>query len=773
MSLPWKKRKSRLRKLLNAGLDGDDDAEGLALDRILHGQSVIGKTAKTNQVDTLRFSDKDLNMLGTLEYGQYGIVLIFYSQIDVVTCKLDGRVYVRKSTEKRFAMKIHDQCSPQFERDILLKARRTQTKWAPHLLCAFQTPTHLNLVMDYAEAGTMSDVLESSPYEGRIPEDDLMWWAPQIVSAIDWCHSQGFVHRDIKPNNFVLTPTSHLMLIDFGSAAPLLPRQSDGSQMVPKQHCLVPCGTCDYISPEILKAHEEALVEMEMADDMCPLITPADVGGYGRETDWWSMGAMLYEMVYGAAPFFAKEIRQTYVKIVNYYKNLKLDKSVLISSHLQDLLKRLLTDAELRLGRCSIDDLKMHRFFQGTEWSSLHHKQPPTNLHLPQFTYSAPVHPEDVPHACSPPDASQSRAYAFSALFQSSPIPGQGSPPETSHAVGSANAPGGRSILREQPLASFIGFSWGPARDAFKHTNKDPLPQDQPVLNTPRPLRRSVPATPFPRIPLERGDGTPNVPRYPFATPMRPNRDAPFHTLPRASTVRRTVQRRAVSDREAMKQLVSCVGMSARKRVLESGRKPRILTSASRSSPLKELRFDSSVVVVSAAGAVSYKLESVTQSDSTFITSLLSGSGSGSSERLAQGALGEDDGGMDGESDSDLPSSPSPSPRPGSAQSTMSKRSRSRSSTTSSSHSRGSQGSIQPTEMIKRPFSPPISLPPLWRPKSPLPPQKSHLDIFTADLALSDATLNGFDRRYAKLMEDISRTERRLQKISTKFCNKD
>jgi serine/threonine protein kinase len=87
------------------------------------------------------------------------------------------------------------QCFPQLERDLLLRACRTKSNWAPHLLCAFQTSTHLNLVMDFAEGGTLWDVLESSPLDGRISESDITWWAPQIVSAINWCHQEGFVHR--------------------------------------------------------------------------------------------------------------------------------------------------------------------------------------------------------------------------------------------------------------------------------------------------------------------------------------------------------------------------------------------------------------------------------------------------------------------------------------------------------------------------------------------------------------------------------------------------
>lgn len=134
--------------------------------------------------------------------------------------------------------------------------------------------------------------------------------------------------RDIKPSNFVITPDANLLLIDFGSSVQLLPPQIDGSRLVPKASCLVLCGTCDYISPEILEMQEEALVAF---DDVEEIFIAEGEGGYGWETDWWSLGVTVYELAFGVAPFFAKDIRGTYERILNHHVGRKKEYRMLIS----------------------------------------------------------------------------------------------------------------------------------------------------------------------------------------------------------------------------------------------------------------------------------------------------------------------------------------------------------------------------------------------------------------------------------------------------------
>jgi len=290
-------------------------------------------------------------------------------------------------------------------------------------------------------------------------------------------------------------------------------------------------------------------------------------------------------------------------------------------------------------------------FIQGSE------RYPP-DLHLPQFTYN-----EDLPEEREPrlPHADQEQPtnspFDFSALFQPSD---DGSSPALSIL---RTAP--RSILRQDAESFFVGFSWGPLVSAFPDVS--PIATTIPAAApSPQALSLSYHQTQVPQTPAPAALSSNEL-----ATPMRGG----VGIISCASTLRRTrtaPRRRPVSDREAMRQLVDCIGLSARKKVLAAGRTPRSSTlGPSRTKTLRfateppePLDFAESWLAEAArysptAGVGAWRDDDSSKLDGTAVFALDVG--------------GEDE--SDGASASDVPPSPSPSPRPGSAMSMLSRRS--------------------------------------------------------------------------------------------------
>ncbi len=407
--------------------------------------------------------------------------------------------------------------------------------------------------------------------------------------------------------------------------------------------------------------------------------------GYGVETDWWSIGAMIYEMAYGVAPFFARDIRSTYLKIIDFRTSLTFQMNVSVSNELRDLLIQyvemswiswtcvivLLIVYSLMPKSVSVTMEQRRscstRFLTARDGKlfTLVRKRPifclrclikrseryPSDLHLPQFTYN-----KDLPGSLEPslPDPRQEQPtnpFDFSALFQPSD---DGSPPALSIL---RTTP--RSILRQDAESFFVGFSWGPSVDAFPDvppiTGTTPAAAPSPPALSLSYHQTQPPQTPAPAA-LSSGE---------LATPMRGGTGI----ISCASTLRRTApRRRPVSDREAMRQLVDCIGLSARKKVLAAGRTPRGSTLGP--SRTKTLRFATEppepldFAEPWPNGAAHYSAHAWRDGDS----SKLDGTAV-----FALDVGGEDE--SDGATASDAPPSPSPSPRPGSAMSMLSRRS--------------------------------------------------------------------------------------------------
>lgn len=128
------------------------------------------------------------------------------------------------------------------------------------------------IIMEYVEGITLKKHID---HRGALPEREVLYYATQILSALDYIHSKGIVHCDIKPQNIILLQNGSIKVADFGIAR--LDAMLDRS----KERSDVALGTVYYVSPE-------------QAQGKAPK----------AESDLYSLGVMLYEAMTNRLPFY-------------------------------------------------------------------------------------------------------------------------------------------------------------------------------------------------------------------------------------------------------------------------------------------------------------------------------------------------------------------------------------------------------------------------------------------------------------------------------------
>nr|CAD7264615.1 unnamed protein product [Timema shepardi]CAD7574148.1 unnamed protein product [Timema californicum] len=127
--------------------------------------------------------------------------------------------------------------------------------------------------MELAENGSLLDIIRRDTY---IDEVRASRWFQQLVDGVDYCHEKGVVHRDIKCDNLLMDIDDNIKLSDFGFArGHMKPRNG----VFPLSDTF--CGSYAYASPEILR---QVPYEPQLSDI-------------------WSMGVVLYAIVFGRLPF--------------------------------------------------------------------------------------------------------------------------------------------------------------------------------------------------------------------------------------------------------------------------------------------------------------------------------------------------------------------------------------------------------------------------------------------------------------------------------------
>eukprot|EP01137_Pigoraptor_chileana_P018178 Opistho-2@77262 len=150
----------------------------------------------------------------------------------------------------------------------------------------FEDKQNVYIVLEMCHNKSMMDLLKKRE---RLTEPEARYYFLQILSAIEYMHKNKVIHRDLKLGNLFLNADMEIKVGDFGLATTV---DTDGE----RKRTL--CGTPNYIAPEILDGSN----------------------GHSFEVDIWSLGVILYTLLFGRPPFETESVKSTYQRIrLNQY----------------------------------------------------------------------------------------------------------------------------------------------------------------------------------------------------------------------------------------------------------------------------------------------------------------------------------------------------------------------------------------------------------------------------------------------------------------------
>lgn len=187
-------------------------------------------------------------------------------------------------------------------------------------------------------------------FERIMAEKEAKFYISEIIIAIDYLHQLDIIYRDLKLENVMLDKHGHVKLIDFGL-----------SRMNVTENALATtfCGTLEYMAPEVFQKE-----------------------GYGKPSDWWSLGVFTHDIMSGYTPFQASKSksgdRKSAIKkkVMQGLVNIPLCFSSAAAAFVRDLL---IIQVSQRLGSPGASKIKSHWFFEEINWSMVLNKsyEPP------------------------------------------------------------------------------------------------------------------------------------------------------------------------------------------------------------------------------------------------------------------------------------------------------------------------------------------------------------------------------------------------------------
>mmetsp|Transcript_25677 Transcript_25677/g.44971 ORF Transcript_25677/g.44971 Transcript_25677/m.44971 type:complete len:345 (+) Transcript_25677:2746-3780(+) len=276
-----------------------------------------------------RLTMDDFFLIKVIGKGSYGKVLL-------VRKINSNEVLAMKILRKDFIARRNQIQHTRTERSVL---ERVKHPFIVELKYAFQTPLKLYFCLEYCPGGELFFHLSRST---RFDESRACFYAACIVLALQHLHAQNIVYRDLKPENVLIDHEGYAKITDFGLSKENIMDNSSTHTF---------CGTPEYLAPEILARR-----------------------GHNKSVDWWSLGALIFEMLTGLPPFYNRDRERLFHSIM--YSELSYP--TYISATCKDLISSLFVkEPTQRLGSGKRDakDIMEHPWFASIDWKRLEMKE--------------------------------------------------------------------------------------------------------------------------------------------------------------------------------------------------------------------------------------------------------------------------------------------------------------------------------------------------------------------------------------------------------------